>query len=69
MADWMEMQGGIMKEIIVKVTDLPCLVRVLGKNGAAKLYQLLPSKKKLGVLLNVVTRDIAVELNKTNSSS
>jgi hypothetical protein len=68
MAQTIGMQGGIMKEIIVKVTELPCLVRVLGKNGAAKLYQLLPSKKKLGVLLNVVTRDIATELNKNLKS-
>lgn len=59
-----------MKEIIVKVTDLPCLVRVLGKNGAAKLYQLLPAgRKKVGALLNAVNREIAVELNKTNSNS
>jgi len=58
-----------MKEITVRVADLPCLVRVLGKNGMTKLYQLLPSKKKFGVLLNVVTRDLATELNKTNSTS
>ncbi len=58
-----------MNEITVRVADLPCLVRVLGKNGAERLYQLLPSKKKLGVLLNVVTREIATELNKTNLKS
>lgn len=56
-----------MKEITVRMTELPCLVRVLGENGMTKLYQLLPSRKKFGVLLNVVTRDIATELNKTNS--
>jgi hypothetical protein len=58
-----------MKEIRVRVADLPCLIRVLGNNGTTKLYQLLPSKRKFGALLNVVTRDIATELNKTNSKT
>ena len=51
-----------MEEIKVRLRDLPFLVRVIGEDGASKLYQLLPGHPGKTLAAAVLVGRLATEL-------